>query len=249
ELPRLPGLRPGDQVLHSVRHGGPGRRPRAGEWREPDGRPFGRFPTGSGFRACQPAHSTRLRPAHWVNGRWGELQPGLLPVSGPVCRRLAGEVRVQRRLTLSRVPSLFLPARAWNLRRVRMLCSASTRPILLPLHAPRRRHAKSVPDALKNRLTAASFAKRSVCKASIIQPGPRRESPELSLVIPPVSPADPAPVASRVRSLRAHCARGRLTIAGMKERTATWAFHGTIEKGRIIIYRRISILSFSSPCH
>src|SRR5262249_7614918 len=103
-----------------------------------------------------------------------------------------------------------------------MLCLASTRPMLLPLHTPRRRHA-NVPDALKNRLRAASLAKRWDCKASIIQPRPRRESPELSLVIPPVSLADPAPVASRVRSLRAHCARGWLTIAGMNERTATWA--------------------------
>src|SRR5262245_19172767 len=130
-----------------------------------------------------------------------------------------------------------------------MLCSASTRPMLLPLHTSRRRHAKYVPDALKNRLRAASLAKRWDCKASIIQPRPRRESPELSLVIPPVSLADPAPVASRVRSLRAHCARGWFTIAGMNERTATWAFHGTIEKGRIIMYRRIGILSFSSPGH
>src|SRR6202022_2701604 len=102
-----------------------------------------------------------------------------------------------------------------NLHRVRMLCSASTRPILLPLHAPRRRHAKSVPDALKNRLIAASLAKRSDGKASIIQPRPRRESPEHSLVIAPVSLSDPAPVALRVRSLRAHCAQGWLTIAGM----------------------------------
>src|SRR5262249_11400168 len=39
------------------------------------------------------------------------------------------------------------------------------------------------------------------------------------------------------------------TIAGMKERTATWAFHSIIEKGRIIMYRRIGILSFSSPGH
>jgi hypothetical protein len=93
--------------------------------------------------------------------------------------------------------------------------------ILLPLNAPRRRHAKSVPDALKNRQKAASLAKRSDGNASIIQPRPRRESPELSLVIPPVSMADPAPVASRVRSLRAHCARGWLTIAGMNARTAT----------------------------
>src|SRR5262249_41383584 len=46
-----------------------------------------------------------------------------------------------------------------------------------------------------------------------------------------------------------HCARGWLTIAGMNERTATWAFHGTIEKGRIIMYRRMGILSFSSPGH
>src|SRR5262249_15603503 len=38
-------------------------------------------------------------------------------------------------------------------------------------------------------------------------------------------------------------------IAGMIERKATWAFHGTIEKGRIIMYRRIGILSFSSPGH
>src|SRR5262249_8447509 len=142
-----------------------------------------------------------------------------------------------------------LPAWPQNLRRARMLCSASTRPILLPLHTPRRRHAKSVPDALKNRLRAASLAKRSDGKASIIQPRPRRESPELSPVIPPVSLADPAPVASRARSLRAHCARGWLTIAGMKEQTATWASHGTIEKGRIIVYRRIGILSFSSPGH
>src|SRR5215475_4795041 len=130
-----------------------------------------------------------------------------------------------------------------------MLCSASTRPILLPLHAPRRRHAKSVPGTLKNRLRAASLAKRSDGKASIIQPRPRHESPALSLVIPPVSLADPAPVASRVRSLRAHCARGWLTIAGMNERTVTWAFHGTIEKGRIIMSRRMGILSFSSPGH
>src|SRR5262245_19298879 len=130
-----------------------------------------------------------------------------------------------------------------------MLCSASTRPILLPLHAPRRRHAKSVPDALKNRLRAASLAKRSDGKASIIQPRPRRESPELSPVIPPVSLADRVPVASSVRSLRAHCARGWLTIAGMQQQTATWAFHGTIEKGRISVYRRIGILSFSSPGH
>jgi zeaxanthin glucosyltransferase len=35
----------------------------------------------------------------------------------------------------------------------------------------------------------------------------------------------------------------------MNERTAKWAFHGTIEKGRIIMYRRIGILSFSSPGH
>src|SRR5262249_3787081 len=42
---------------------------------------------------------------------------------------------------------------------------------------------------------------------------------------------------------------GWFTIAGMNERTATWAFHGTIEKGRIIMYRRIGILSFSSPGH
>src|SRR5262249_12234154 len=142
-----------------------------------------------------------------------------------------------------------LPAWPQNLHRVRMLCSASTRPILLPLQAPRRRHTKSVPDHLKNRQKAARLAKRSDGKASIIEPGPRRESPELSLVIPPVSLADPAPLASRVRSLRAHCARGWLTIAGMNERTATWAFHGTIEKGRIIMYRRIGILSFSSPGH
>src|SRR5262245_59956454 len=83
----------------------------------------------------------------------------------------------------------------------------------LPLHAPRLAHAKSVPDALTNRLRAASFTKRSDGKASIIQPGPRRESPELSLVIPPVSLADHAQVASRVRSLRAHCARCWLTMA------------------------------------
>src|SRR5262249_22264248 len=130
-----------------------------------------------------------------------------------------------------------------------MLCSASTRPILLPLHAPRRRHAKSVRDTLKNRQKAASLTKRSNGKASIIQPRPRPESPELSPVILPVRLADPAPVASRVRSLSAHCARDWLTIAGMKERTPTWAFHGTIEKGRMIMYRRIGILSFSSPGH
>ena len=70
---------------------------------------------------------------------------------------------------------------------------------LLSLHEPRRRHAKSAPDALKNRLKAASLAKRSSSKASIIQPRPRRESPELSPVTPPANLADPAPVAASVR--------------------------------------------------
>ena len=42
-------------------------------------------------------------------------------------------------------------------------------PILPPLQAARRRHARSVPDALKNRLKDASLAKRPGGKASIIQ--------------------------------------------------------------------------------
>src|SRR5262249_13661073 len=122
-----------------------------------------------------------------------------------------------------------------------------TRPILLPLQAPRRRHTKSVPDALKNRQKAASLAKRSDGKASIIEPGPRRESPQLSLVIPPVSLSDPAPLASRGRSVRAHGPQGGLTIDGMKERTATWCSHERIEKGRSLMYRLTGILSYSSP--
>src|SRR5262249_24477727 len=53
-------------------------------------------------------------------------------------------------------------------------------PVLPPLQAPRRRHAKSVPDALKNRLKAAKLAKRPGGRLSTIQSRPRRESPSLA---------------------------------------------------------------------
>src|SRR5262249_59119754 len=45
-----------------------------------------------------------------------------------------------------------------------------------PLQAPSRRHPRAVPDALKNRLKAASLAKRPGSKASIIYSRPGRKS-------------------------------------------------------------------------
>ena len=49
-------------------------------------------------------------------------------------------------------------------------------PVLASLQASRRRHAKTVPDALKNRLKARKSRQETGRQASIIQARPRRES-------------------------------------------------------------------------